>query len=322
MIPNMMLHEDILQMVMNVDPANYRNLGRHLRFRCVCKTWDRVSKPWLRTYVDNIKKCANSGLYAQYMVRDIAGLLNSIDLYPFNPSISIAAIDFLMRTFHENNSSSRDIVRKGGIAVVSTLILLNKKQWKGSNTIYFAVLMLWTFCSTCKENEINIIEMAHQNTIGFMIDVVEKSENIRVIEMGFDIINKLCYRSEHCQKQALLKDGVEIISCKIKNRRLRSDIVKAGCRLIGTMSCITMPPVNIARSSAIGILVTCLKKNNMEIQKHCANVLLKLQKNKHNKQRIARALGASTIRSILQNQHTHDIVRRKCLRLHKFVFKK
>jgi hypothetical protein len=182
--------------------------------------------------------------------------------------------------------------------------------------------MLWTLCSTCKEKEINIIEMAHQNTIGFMIDVVEKSENIRVIEMGFDIINKLCYRSEHCQKQALLKDGVEIISCKLKNRGLRSDIVKAGCRLIGTLSCITMPPVNIARSSAIGVLVTCLKKNNMEIQKHCADVLLKLQKNKHNKQRIARVLGASTIRSILQNQHTHDIVRKKCLRLHRFVFKK
>jgi len=319
---HMMLHDDILPLIMNVDPANYRNIGRHLKFNRVCKTWNRASKRWLCIYADNIKKYVNSGLEEQYMACDAAGLLGLIQLYPFNSCISTAAIDFLIRTFHNNNSNSRDIVNTGGIAIIDKLITLNEKQWKNSKTIFLAVLMLWTFCRMCKENEVNIIEMAQQNTIEFLIGVVENSENERVIEMGFDIIHKLCYRSEHCQNQALLTNSIEVVACKIKNGSLDTDIIREGCRLIETMSCITMPPVNIARSSAIGVLVMYLRKNNTLTQKHAVSVLLKLQKNKHNKNRIARALGESTIRNILQNRHTDAQVRKKCVRLHKSVFKK
>jgi len=318
---NIMLHHDILPMIMNVNPANYSNLGRHLKFRRVCKTWNRASQKWVCVYTDNMKKCANN-LHKQYMTRDTAGLLKSIQLYPFNRCISTAAIDFLIRIFHHKNSNSRDIVNKGGIAIIGKLITLNEKQWKNSKTIFLAVLLLWTFCRMCKESDINIIEMAQQNTIEFLMGVVKKSEDERVIEMGFDILHKLCYRSEHCQYQALLTNGIEVVACKIKNNCTNTNIIREACCLIGTMSCITMPPVNIANSSAIGVLVTYLRKNNTLTQKYIVSILLKLQKNKHNRARIARALGQSTIRNIIHNHHTDAQIRRKCVRLHKLVFKK
>jgi len=319
---NIILHDDILPIIMNVNPANYSNIGRHFKFRLVCKTWCRASKLWVRVYVDNMKKCADSGLDEQYMACDTAGLLRSIQLYPFNPSISTTAIGFLIRLFYKNNNNSRDIVNKGGIAIIGKLITLNEKQWKNSKTIFLAVLLLWTFCTMCKEPEVNIIEMAQQNTVEFLMGVVEKSENERVTAMAFDIIHKLCYRSEHCQNQALHTNGIEVVACKIKKACTNADIIREGCCLIGTMSCITMPPVNIARSSAIGVLVTYLRKNNTLIQKHVVRVLLKLQKNAHNSARIARALGQSTIRNIMHNRHTDSQVRRQCVRLHKKVFKK
>jgi hypothetical protein len=317
-----MLDEDVLQVVMNVEPANYMNIGRHLKFKRVCKAWNRVSKQWLCVYVKNMEKCATYGLHEEYRARDTVSLLRSIQLYPLNHSISISGIEFLLRIYCENNSSSRDIVRKDGIAIFGKLIKLNETLWKDSRTIFLAVLMLWTFCIICKENEVNIIEMANQNTIDFMIDLVEKSEDNRVIKMSFDIIDRLCYRSEYCQNQALLKNGIEVVACKTKKSQAQNEIVREGCRLIGTMSCITMPPVNIAKSSAIGVLVMFLKKNNMHTQNTILNVLLKLQKDKHNKKRIAHALGQSTIRIILHNQHTHNKVRRKCMRLHRLVCRK
>jgi len=319
---NIVLHDDILPVIMNIYPANYSNIGRHMKLRLVCKTWCRVSNLWVRVYVENMKKCADYGLHEQYMARDTAGLLRSIQLYPFNASISTAAIDFIIRLFHKNNSNSRDIVNKGGIAIIGKLITLNEKQWKNSKTIFLAVLLLWTFCKMCNEPEVNIIDMAQQNTVEFLMGVVEKSEDERVTAMAFDIIHKLCYRSEHCQNQALHTNGIEVVACKIRKACRNSDITRKGCCLIGTMSCITMPPVNIARSSAIGILVTCLRKNNSLIQKHVVRVLLKLQKNTHNRTQIARAMGQSTIRNIMHNRHTDSQVRRQCVRLHKLVFKK
>jgi len=319
---NIMLHDDILPMIMNVDPANYSNIGRHLKFRRVCKRWNCVSRLWVREYVNNMKKCSDYGLREQYMARNTAGLLQSIQLYPFNPSISTAAIDFLIRIFHLNNSNSRNIVNKGGIAIICKLITLNKQHWKNSKTIFLAVLLLWTFCTMCKETEANIIEMAQQNTVEFLIGVVEKSENERVTKMGFEIIHKLCYRSEHCQNQALHANGMDIVACKIKKACKNVDVVIEGCCLIGTMSCITMPPVNIVKSSAIGVLVTYLRKNNPPVQKHVVGVLLKLQKNQHNNARICRALGNSIIGNILNNPHTDAQVRKKCMRLHKLVFRK
>ena len=47
------------------------------------------------------------------------------------------------------------------------------------------------------------------------------------------------------------------------------------------------------------------------------NISLKTYKNKHNRTRIARALGQSTIRNIIDNHHTDTHIRRKRVRLHK-----